>query len=166
MIDRIELINVAINANMISKIEKLKDINKNREVVFLCVGNAKIWYDSFGPMVGTILQYMGINNYVYGNLKSNICQDNLKTYIDIIYRYHYDPYIVVVDNCLSASNKFEVIIKEGPTDCAGLSKEPISIGDCGILCLTPKCCFKSSLEYKNMLKCVKKLSLYFKEFFI
>ena len=117
-------------------------------------------------MIGTLFQYLNITNHVYGNIKSNVNAENLQEFINIIYRYHYNPYIVVFDNAISAENEFMIKIQEKPTNCACLSGNPVLVGDMSILCLTPAKQVKNVCEYFNMLKQIKKLGMYFKEFYL
>ena len=161
-----EISKILHNINLVSQIEKLKKISNTREVVFLCVGNSKIWYDSFGPMMGTLLQYLGVENYVYGNIKSNIDVSNIQYYIDVIYKFHYNPYIVVFDNALSSNDEFVIKINKKSTTCAALSKNAVEVGDVSIMCLSPCSLLKNNCCYYHMLGEIKRLGLYFKEFYL
>lgn len=135
-------------------LEKLKKIAKNREVVFLCVGNPKIWFDSFGPLMGSLLKFLDVEKFIYGNIKAPILSFNIEEYISMIYRFHVKPYIVVIDNAISNVSKSCIKIKEGSTKCASLSN-PVSVGDMSILCCLNKNEIKDSLNYKNILFQIK-----------
>ena len=154
------------NIDLIKKIEKLKIISQNRDVVFLCVGNSKVWYDSFGPMIGTFLQYVGVSNYVYGNLKSNVNNNNIQKYVENIYKFHYNPFIVVFDNAISDENDFKIKIGECTTNCCCFDDEVFEVGDFSILCLTPIQFFNKPQKYYEMLDEVKRVCLYFKEYYL
>ena len=157
---------VLINIELAKKIEQIKSLSFSREIVFLCVGNSKIWYDSFGPMIGSLFQHLGLHDFVYGNMRSNINKDNLQEYRDIIYRYHNNPYVIVVDNALSVADEFSIKIVDGETKCAAMSDNQFCVGDLSILCLTPKNKIKNSCYYFQMISQIKKIGLYFKELYL
>lgn len=138
-------------------IERLKTVSKDREVIFLCVGNSKIWFDSFGPLIGSLLQMIDIEKYVYGNIKSSIVSSNLEEYIDMIYKFHVKPYIVVIDNAISNVSKPCLKIKEGSVKCACLSRA-IEVGDMSIIYSLNPNHIKDSSNYKDMLSSVKNLA--------
>ena len=70
-------------------LEKAKENEDKRSIVFLCVGNAKVWFDCFGPYVGSLLQKLEIDYYVYGNVRSNILTNNIEEYVNMIYRFQH-----------------------------------------------------------------------------
>lgn len=166
MVEIENLTKVLLNIEIAKGIKNIKNISEKRDVIFLCVGNSKIWYDSFGPIVGTLCQYIGVKNYIYGNLRANINQSNLEDYINIIYRFHYNPFVVVFDSALSISEDFFIKIIDGPTECAGLSDNSVLVGDLSVQCIVPQKDIKNCDKYINMLSEIKKLGLYFKEFYL
>ena len=94
--------------------ESLKNVfgkNISKEVVMFCVGNHKIWYDSFGPLVAEKLRYLGVSFYVYGGVDNTIVPDNLIEFMDFVETKHAGAIIVVIDNCL-ATNKDEHLMLE------------------------------------------------------
>ena len=157
---------IIYNIKLIKNIEELKSTSTKREVVFLCVGNSKVWFDSFGPMIGSFLQYIGVNNYIYGTIRSNINKDNINQYIDSIYKFHANPYIVVVDNLISTGNKFTIKIKTEGLTCSCFNENSVYVGDLSVLCSTPANFIKSNKYYKNMLYEVKKFGVYIKEYYL
>ena len=146
------------NYNILSKIEKLKEISKKQEVVFLCVGNPKIWFDSFGPMMGSLLKYLNLEKFIYGNLKSPIKAENLEQYVNMIYRFHINPFVVVIDSAISKASNIQLKIKEGAIKCACLSDNPLEVGDMSIMLCISKEKMLNSNNYKVLLNDVKKLS--------
>ena len=140
----------------------MNQISKNREVVFLCVGNSKIWFDSFGPMIGSLLMYLNIDKFIYGNLKKNIKGDNIEEYIDMIYRFHHNPYIVVFDSAISNREEVYLKIREGSTRCASFSSSPVDVGDLSVLLCFSKNNIKNLSNYKLLLKNVKKVAGFIK----
>ena len=161
-----QIIKIQNNINFINKLEELRKINESRPVVFLCVGSSKIWYDSFGPMMGTLLQYLGVENYVYGNLKSNVLGNNIENYISLIHSFHIDPYIVVLDCAISESEDFYLKIYEGETQCAYFSNRSTSVGDLSLNCVVPKNKIDNCEGFNNIVKLCKKLAFFIKFVFI
>ena len=113
-------------------LEKLIKISEEREVVFLCVGNSRVWYDCFGPIFGSVLISLGINKYIYGNTKFNITANNVSYFVELIYKFHNNPYIIVVDSILDGNFCGGLKIREKSIICAGLSNSPLEIGDMSI----------------------------------
>ncbi len=142
-------------ANTFRFFENLKEVSKTREVVFLCVGSSKVWYDCFGPMFGSLLKYLDIDKFVYGNLPCNITASNLQEYVDMIYKFHTSPYVVVVDNSLSGLTSRGLYVGEGPITCAAYTTEGVSVGDCHICYGFSKEDLKDSHNYYKMLKSLK-----------
>ncbi len=129
----------------------------NREIVFLCVGNSKIWYDSFGPMFGSVMMMLDVKKYIYGNTRYNIVASNLKEYIDLIYKFHISPYIVVVDSALSFEHE-GLVVKKGKTTCAALSKNPIAVGDLSIIFSLYKSSLDNYEKREDMTSALKKIA--------
>ena len=84
---------------------KLADCIKNykyKEVVFFCVGNSKVWYDCFAPLLADKLREKALKNaFIYGGKQFSITPTNLIEYIDFIKRIHSNACIIVVDNLLT-----------------------------------------------------------------
>ncbi len=153
------------NVSIVSMLEKAKENEDKRSIVFLCVGNAKVWFDCFGPYVGSLLQKLGINYYVYGNVRSNILTNNIEEYVNMIYRFHVNPYIIVFDSSICEVEDFELSIKEGQTTCGAFSDNPFSVGDMKISCLVPVKDIKSPDRYVKMLSAVKRIGFFIKYVF-
>ena len=47
-------------------------LNK-KNLVFICIGNSEILWDSIGPKVGTYLKYINGKTNVIGTVNNNIC---------------------------------------------------------------------------------------------
>ena len=86
---------------------KLK-IEKNKKIIFLCVGSNKIIGDSFGPEVGSKLseKFMYNENIqnknikIVGNMLNPICRKNLKNTINIVNKIQ-DRYLILIDSAVS-----------------------------------------------------------------
>ncbi len=111
---------------------------KNKEIVFFCAGNYKIWFDCFAPLVGELLRLIPNNNcFVYGGTKFPITAENITEYMDFINAKHPNACIIVIDNCitLDASESGKVIINPRTTKVAGLTNNRM-FGDISILLKT------------------------------
>ena len=74
----------------------------HQKPVFLCIGDTTLVSDSLGALVGQLLvKKLNVNAFVYGNLKHNITNQNLNTYLDFIKHHHPQAPIIVVDSALS-----------------------------------------------------------------
>jgi len=155
-----QILKVQNNIEMVSKFERLKEIDKTRPVVFLCVGNSKIWYDCFGPYMGSLMQTLGFEYFVYGNNRANILLDNIEEYISMIYSFHINPFIVVLDSAISNQEEFDIRVEFESTVCGALSETPVEVGDFKISCLVPAKQIKSSAGYVKMLKEIKRVCFF------
>lgn len=133
--------------------------NDGREVVFLCVGNSKIWYDSFGPMIGSLLKHLNINKFVYGNCGYNITAKNLDEYLNLIYKFHVNPFIIVVDSCFS-SRSCGLKVSLSPSLVAGFTDKSRRVGDLSINYCVNKDEIKDSKNYMKMLRSIKSVALF------
>ena len=108
--------------------------NKNN-IVFLCVGNSHVWYDSFGPIVGSLLQNKyNIQSFVYGNCENNITRSNLFDYIEFVKRKHFNKKIIVLDSAISDDFSLEsVVFRKGEVVCAYYNNN-VGAGHYGVLC--------------------------------
>lgn len=148
------------NVSIVSVLEKVKEKNYDRSIVFLCVGNSKVWFDCFGPFVGSLLQRLGLQYYVYGNIKSNILTNNIKEYVNMIYRFHVKPYIIVLDSSISNAKDFDIVVKEEKTTCGAFSEKPFTVGDLKVSCLIPIAKIKNSSGYVEVLSMIKRIGFF------
>ncbi len=158
-----QYIKIQNNISIIEKLEKAK--NENCSIVFLCVGNSKVWFDSFGPFVGSFLQISGIENFVYGNLRSNVLIDNIDEFLNMIYKFHVNPFIIVVDSSIYDGKDFDLLVKEEKTVCGAFSKNPVMVGDLKIACLVPSCEISSGEGYSKILKQIRRICFFLKYVF-
>lgn len=161
-----QVIKVQNNISFINKLEKAKMMSNSRSVVFLCVGNSKIWFDAFGPYVGSLLQKMGVKNYVYGNNRYNILGNNIKNFVDLIYRFHINPYIIVVDSSVSNVSEFDIFVSEEKTVCGAYSESPYEVGDMKISCLVPSKAILNASKKDQMILQIKRICYFLKYVFI
>lgn len=155
-----QIIKVQNNIEIVSKLEKLKEIDNSRPIVFLCVGNSKIWYDCFGPFVGSVMQKLGFKYFVYGNNRANVLLNNIVEYISMIYSFHMNPFIVVLDSSISNCDEFDIRVEFESTVCGAFSDQSVEIGDCKISCLVPAKEIKRSVGYYKMIKEIKRICFF------
>lgn len=110
---------------------------KNKEVVFFCVGNYKIWYDSFASCVCLGLKKIGVNGFIYGGKDFPILPDSLTDYMNWVENSHPNACVIVVDNLLTFNKDDcgKLIISQRKTNLAGLVNK-LSFGDVSVLLTT------------------------------
>lgn len=116
-------------------LSELKELSKDKELIFVCIGTDKHVWDSLGPIVGSMLANYDIK--VYGNLNDPITAMNveyLKHQIDDI---HQDAIVIAID--IAVTNKLELnkkiyVRKGGIKPGIGVGIKNLSlIGDYAIL---------------------------------
>jgi len=152
-----QILKVMSNIDIMGKLEKAKEIDKERPVVFLCVGSFKLSYDCFGPLMGSLLQALDIKYYIYGNIRCNINAQNLENYIKIIHNFHINPYIIVIDSAISSGEEFELKASEGALTVAAMSQNRVSVGDLSLILSVPASKMHGTAVYKNVLSGAKRL---------
>lgn len=115
-----------------------------KEIVLFCVGNAKIWYDCFAPLLAEMLRMDNANNfYIYGGINFCITAENIEMYINFVKAKHPSACVIVVDNCLTLdeSECGTIKISKRSTNIAGLAGGYL-FGDISIMlatCPTANC---------------------------
>lgn len=97
--------------------KELKPIlEKNRPIIFLCIGSDRSTGDSLGPLIGYKLRYLKRENiHIYGSLSSPVHSKNLDDILDKINENFKDPYIVGIDACLGRfQNVGKIFIDKKP----------------------------------------------------
>lgn len=117
-----------IFVNELKRNIKAKDSN----IVFLCVGSNRIIGDSFGPMVGTKLKNLKLENNItiIGDMAEPVCANNIYTNIRKIKD---DSYVIVIDSALSEYEAEGIYVS--PKEMAlgsGINKTITKIGDISI----------------------------------
>lgn len=117
--------------------EKLtKELAQNKSPVFMCIGTEKVFSDSLGPRVGTLLNNcMQAPIFVYGMCEQNITADNLLYCYNFIKTMHPNNTIVVVDAAVGSANQIgKIQICEGGIyPGAATNKNLPAVGDLGIV---------------------------------
>ena len=89
--------------------------NKEKDVIFLCIGSDRYIGDSLGPLVGSMLNERNIPYLVYGTLEEPVHAFNLKDTLKIINRKIKNPLIFSIDASLGTMEQVGyVIFEEGP----------------------------------------------------
>ncbi|MDO4302090.1 MAG: spore protease YyaC [Clostridia bacterium] len=110
-----------------------KKINKHNSIAVFCIGTDRATGDSLGPLVGTRLIKMGINN-VMGTIEKPVHAVNIDDKIKQLYNSYDKPMVLAIDACLGIYNHIgSLSIWEGAlSPGAGISKRLGEIGDISI----------------------------------
>ncbi len=104
--------------------------------VFLCIGTEKVFSDSLGPRVGTLLnQNMSTPCFVYGMCGQNVTAENLLHGFQFVKKVHPNSQIVVVDAAVGTHEQIGCVqISDGGiVPGAATNKNLPSVGDVGII---------------------------------
>lgn len=104
--------------------------------VYMCIGTEKVFSDSLGPRVGTLLNLaMDTPLFVYGLIEQNITAENLLKSYEFIKAMHPDNPIVVVDAGVGDVNQLGMVqlCDGGILPGAATNKNLPEIGDVGIV---------------------------------
>jgi len=113
----------------------LKEINYDREIIFLCIGSDRSTGDALGPLVGSNLKsFKNKRIYIYGSLYNPVHSQNLNNIINKINNNFNNPYIVAIDASLgSLKNVGKIFIQNKPLKPGlALNKNLPPIGDLSI----------------------------------
>lgn len=108
----------------------------NAVPVYMCIGTEKVFSDSLGPRVGTILNLcMQKPMFVYGVCDQNITAENLCRSYDFIRAMHPNNPIVVVDAGVGEAEQLGKVqlCDNGILPGAATNKNLPQIGDVGIV---------------------------------
>ena len=108
--------------------------------VFVCIGTEKVFSDSLGPKVGSLINAkMEKPLFVYGLCDQNITAENLVYCHDFIRQMHPNSQIVVVDAAVGTPDQIgKIQISDGGiVPGAATNKNLPNIGDVSIVALWP-----------------------------
>lgn len=111
--------------------QRLRAYRGYSELVVFCIGTDRSTGDALGPIVGSQLEKMYINNVtIYGTLESPVHAVNLQETIDQVRRKHTNPLIIAVDACLGQLNSVgKITVAHGPIKPgAGVKKQLPEVG--------------------------------------
>lgn len=109
---------------------------KGKPAVYMCIGTEKVFSDSLGPRVGTLLNSrMRTPAFVYGLREQNITAENLMYCHSFIKAMHPGCTIVVVDAAVGAAEQIGKVqlCDGGIYPGAATNKNLPSVGDVGIV---------------------------------
>lgn len=109
---------------------------KLKTPVFLCIGTEKVFSDSLGPRVGTLLnEKMVCPCFVYGLCGQNVTAENLLYGVEFVRKLHPKNQIVVVDAAVGSREQIGhvQIFDGGIYPGAATNKNLPSVGDVGII---------------------------------
>ena len=104
--------------------------------VYMCIGTEKVFSDSLGPRVGTLLnENMLYPAFVYGLSEQNITAENLLYCYSFIRAMHPDSKIVVIDAAVGSAEQIGKIqvSDNGIMPGAATNKNLPSVGDFSII---------------------------------
>ncbi|MCH5152757.1 MAG: spore protease YyaC [Clostridiales bacterium] len=116
--------------------EELKIKTRNSQTVYMCIGTEKVFSDSLGPRVGSLLnENMLFPAFVYGLCEQNITAENLLYSYNFIKALHPDSTIVVIDAAVGTTDQIGKIqlCDGGILPGAATNKNLPSVGDVGII---------------------------------
>ena len=114
----------------------LKSKTQNEQTVYMCIGTEKVFSDSLGPRVGTLLnENMHFPAFVYGLCEQNITAENLLYSYSFIKSLHPKSKIVVVDAAVGTPDQIgKIQISDGGImPGAATNKNLPSVGDVSIV---------------------------------
>ena len=110
-----------------------KKMKKYNSIVIFCIGTDRATGDSLGPLVGTRLVKMGVEN-VMGTIDMPVHAVNIDEKIKLLYEIYDKPLVLAIDACLGIySHVGSMSIWEGSiSPGAGISKKLSEVGDISI----------------------------------
>ena len=129
---------VEVNINNVQDKQKFVDEIKTQldAPVFMCIGTDKVFADSLGPRVGSMLNdKMEKALYVYGFCGQNITAENLQKSHEFVKSMHPGRQIVVIDAAVGDANQLGSvqICQGGIVPGAATNKNLPQVGDIGIV---------------------------------
>ena len=116
--------------------DALKTKTTDKHAVYMCIGTEKVFSDSLGPRVGTLLnENMLFPAFVYGLCEQNITAENLLYSYNFIKAMHPQSKIVVIDAAVGSTDQIgRIQISDGGIlPGAATNKNLPAVGDIGIV---------------------------------
>ena len=117
-------------------VEALRSKTRSGKPVFMCIGTEKVFSDSLGPRVGTLLnENMLFPAFVYGLCEQNITAENLLYSYNFIKALHPESQIVVIDAAVGSKEQIGnvQVCDGGIMPGAATNKNLPAVGDVGIV---------------------------------
>lgn len=109
---------------------------KLNNAIFMCIGTEKVFSDSLGPRVGTLLnENLQYPKFVYGLHEQNITAENLQYCYDFIKTLHPNCKIVVIDAAVGTKDQLGRVqlCDGGIVPGAATNKNLPTVGDVSIV---------------------------------
>lgn len=103
-----------------------------RNIIIVCIGTDRSTGDSLGPLVGSFLEESGMQKiHLYGTLDDPVHAVNLEEKLQLIYKYHFRPFVIGIDACLGKSSNIGTVkVDVGPVKPgSGVNKDLPPVGD-------------------------------------
>lgn len=130
-------INNEASTFILNTIRNDRKVNGKRKILYACIGTPRINGDSFGPMVGNILEehlqnIVGCDSEVLGTVKNPVHAKNLEDYRDKLMSGEY--FVVGIDAGITNESHSFLTLKDGCFEPGiGINnhnkEKPIKIGD-------------------------------------
>ncbi|PEY38134.1 spore protease YyaC [Bacillus cereus] len=107
-------------------------IHETRPLIIICIGTDRSTGDALGPLVGSKLEQMNIQNFhLFGTLDEPIHALNLEENIQNIQNSIPDSFIIAIDACLGKSQNIgSITVGEGPSKPgAAMNKKLPAVGE-------------------------------------
>lgn len=117
-------------------VDALKRKTKDNAPIFMCIGTEKVFSDSLGPRVGSLLnENMVFPHFVYGLREQNITAENLMYSYNFIKALHPNSPIVVIDAAVGSTEQIgKIQLSDGGIlPGAATNKNLPAVGDVGII---------------------------------
>lgn len=127
-----------------------KYVEKDRELIFFCIGTDRVIGDCVGPITGSLLKNKFGNKNIYGDLEENLTYENIEEKLNEVNLKYTNPYIIAIDAALSSNEdigKFYVD-NNGINYRKSLNSKDLKIGDVGIKVVVGKDYNDSELNFK------------------
>ncbi len=122
--------------NQVSRKNIMQALADGNKKVYMCIGTEKVFADSLGPRVGSLLNgNMQLPLVVYGMCGSNITAENLLYSVEFIRKMHPSETLVVIDAAVGARQQLgEVqVARGGIIPGAATNKNLPEVGDISII---------------------------------
>ncbi|MBP3707815.1 MAG: spore protease YyaC [Clostridia bacterium] len=127
-----------------------KYVEKDKNIIFFCIGTDRVIGDCVGPITGSLLKNKYGNKNIYGDLEENLTYENIEDKLNEVNLKYSNPYIIAIDAALSSNEdigKFYVDNK-GINYRKSLNSKNLKIGDIGIKVVVGKDYNDSELNFK------------------
>ena len=148
--------NTAEYKRFVWELDNVLDIkDKNKNIIFFCIGTNRIVGDAFGPVVGSVLKRTFSNTEkikVVGDLKNTVTYNNVSYYTGVLNNLYKNNLMIVIDSALA--NRAEIgkvfIQNRGLKYAESLKKHNTTIGNISIKAVVGENVNNSIENFKNL----------------